>query len=137
MCLPIAVKRPEVVLAKGEHLGFEWNIIHNDMGFRCGYVRVPKGHPWFDKDYNDINADVHGGLTFAAMDMPCDKGGPDDGYWVGFDCGHFDDAPDPALPILKARKDFALAWVGGVVRSQAYVEEQCRSLCQQAKEAMP
>ncbi|MFN9907214.1 MAG: hypothetical protein ACK56F_14025 [bacterium] len=41
MCLPIAIKRPDYVLATGEHLGYEWNIVHNGIGYRCGYVRFP------------------------------------------------------------------------------------------------
>lgn len=52
-------------------------------GFPCGYVAVEEGHPWHGKEYDDINADVHGGLTFAGT-MPGDER-----YWFGFDCGHY------------------------------------------------
>lgn len=81
MCLPLAVDRPELVLGKGDHLGFEWVIVHNDMGFRCGYVRVKPGHPWHGKDYNDIedDIDVHGGLTYARADKACGNG--EDNGW--------------------------------------------------------
>jgi hypothetical protein len=30
--------------------------------------------------------------------VPCDKGGPDNGWWLGFDCAHSMDAQDPSLP---------------------------------------
>ena len=35
-------------------------------GHWCGYVGVAPGHPWHGQDYDHPNADVHGGLTFAA-----------------------------------------------------------------------
>lgn len=42
MCLPLP-KLEEHTLGKGEHAGFAWHVVHNGMGFRCGYVRVPAG----------------------------------------------------------------------------------------------
>lgn len=45
MCLSIALERPEDVLAAGTHAGHEWQVIHNGSGYRCGYVKVPPGHP--------------------------------------------------------------------------------------------
>lgn len=129
MCLSIKIIRPECVLAEGEHLGFKWTVVHNGMGYRCGYIRVPKNHPWHGKGYDDINADVHGGLTFAEKDVPCGQGELDDGYWVGFDCAHCRDAQDPTLPCDKDIKMFNL---GSIVRTQKYVENECRELCKQA-----
>lgn len=129
MCLSIAIDRPDDVLAKGEHAGFEWMVIHNGMGYRCGYVKVEPGHPWHGKDDTDSFADVHGGVTFGAGDVDCGKGGADSGWWIGFDCAHFGDAPDRSLPIREPGS-FGHA---GVVRTQEYVEAECRSLCEQAR----
>lgn len=100
MCNPITVARPEDLIAKGLHDGYQWEIIHNGTGYRCGYVRIPKGHPWHGE--SDIDAYVHGGVTFAEADTKCDKGGEDNAWWLGFDCAHCDDLPDPSLPIRKA-----------------------------------
>ncbi|MGW8936016.1 hypothetical protein [Gordonia terrae] len=44
-----------------------------------GYVKVPDGHPWYGLDYEMIDVEVHGGLTFAR-----------DG-WIGFDTLHLGD----------------------------------------------
>src|SRR5581483_4397121 len=93
----------------------------------------------------DIEADVHGGLTFGHPDVPCDKGQPDDGYWIGFDCAHAGDAPDPSLP-LSPEHERAMATIANsplgatarfrdVVRTQEYVEAECRKLCEQAQAA--
>lgn len=130
MCLSIAVLHPDHVLAAGTHMGYDWCVVHNGMGFRCGYIRVGKDHPWFGKDYHQIEACVHCGLTFSEADIPCAKGGADDGWWVGFDCAHGCDAQDPDLPfdpmlcLPKAER--------AVVRTQEYVENQCRLLAEQA-----
>ncbi len=134
MCLSIEIKRPECVLSKGEHLGFEFVTVHNGMGYRCGYVRVPNGHPWHGKDECEIECSVHGGFTFGQPDMPCDKGGDDDAHWFGFDCAHCDDAPDPSLP-SEARFTTRMLHQSGIVRTQEYVESECRNLCEQAASA--
>lgn len=131
MCLSIAMDRPGDVLATGEHAGFPWQVIHNRMGYRCGYIRVPVGHPWHGKDYGEIDPDpeVHGGLTFTEPDQPCAaEGAVDDGWWLGFDLAHSGDAPDPALATEYPMPTFP----GDVVRTQEYAEAECRSFCEQA-----
>lgn len=130
MCLPLAINCPEDVLSKGDHVGFEWMTMHNRMGYRCGYVRIPTGHPWHGQDYDEINCSVHGGLTFAREDKPCKGDRPDDAYWIGFDCAHGGDAPDPQLP-----DGHIVTYRTGTIRNQNYVESECRLLCQQAQAA--
>ena len=34
-------------------------------GYANGYVAVPKDHPYYGKDYDDIEINIHGGLTFS------------------------------------------------------------------------
>ena len=128
MCLSIALARPDDILATSEHQGFKWHVIHNGQGYRCGYVRIPAGHPWHGKHYDDIAAEVHGGLTFADADVPCDAPGEDNDWWVGFDCAHAFDLPDPSLTTYHPS-------LMGEVRTQEYVEAECRSLCEQALQA--
>jgi hypothetical protein len=131
MCLPFTDLN-ERLLGKGEHAGFEWNIVHNRSGYRCGYVRVLHGHPWFGKDYYDVPAEVHGGLNFAQAGKACETHGEKDEWWLGFDCGHGGDAQDPSLPSV-----FKMPLFGGeAVRTQEYVEAECRSLCEQAAAAL-
>ena len=135
MCLSIAIDRPEDILSKGEHHGFEWMVIHNGSGYRCGYMRVPLGHPWHGKSYNDLNVEVHGGLTFARADVPCDAPGADTDWWLGFDCAHAFDAPDPELPQERPPYVLRPLFSDCEIRTQEYVEAECKSLCQQALEA--
>lgn len=120
MCHEIEVHFPDRVKARGEHAGFEWLVVINPKkGFHCGYVRVLPGHPWHGQDESQIQTDVHGGLTFCAYDTPCSKSGADDGYWVGFDCGHSQDLAD----------------FGGTAKPVSYLERECQKLCEQAAAA--
>ena len=137
MCLSIEIKRPDDVLSKGKHLGFEWVTVSNGRGYRCGYVRVPKGHPWHGSDNEEVPAIMHGGCTFAEADVSCDKPGDDDAWWIGFDCAHAGDAPDSSLKVKSSRRDtFLFNWPDdGIVRDQKYVESECRSICKQAAAA--
>jgi len=136
MCLSVAINNPENVLNKGEHEGFEWVVTHNGLGSRCGYVRVPPGHPWHGEvmeSWDESHPDVHGGITFTDPDVPCDAPGEDKHWWLGFDCAHAGDAPDPDLPgrmsLYRMDED--------VIRTQEYVEAECRSLCEQALAIAP
>lgn len=117
---PCLYRRQDIVLATGEHVGHDWAVAYNNLGFRVGYVRLPSGHPWSGLYYDDIPAKVHGGLTYG------DRHDNFPGTWIGFDCGHAGDAPDPMLPC-----DTPLR-LPGVIRSQDYVVMECRRLCEQA-----
>jgi hypothetical protein len=138
MCNPVTTKHPEFLLAKGVHEGFEWEVTNNGIGYRCGYVRVPPGHPWHGKDYDNVEPypEVHGGLTFAAPDVNCGKDGEDDAWWLGFDCAHAGDAPDPSLSLregMTAMRDYGLGY--DTIKTTGYVQAECERLAEQARAA--
>ncbi len=107
-----------------------------------GYVRVPQGHPWHGLDYDAdvLDVGVHGGLTFARPDADCGKGGADDAWWLGFDCAHSGDAPDPRLmsgeqiahELAMERRGLGSMRRYDTVRSTEYVAAECKRLCEQA-----
>lgn len=78
-------------------------IVRGGGGALCGYVGISKSHPYFEKSYNDVDVDVHGGLTFSEHCMPhkdnpergichiVEDGDDDNIWWLGFDCGHSGD----------------------------------------------
>ena len=150
MCLSIKVDRPQHVLAEGKHLGYEWVIVHNTSGYRCGYVRIPLGHPWHGKGEDGLNVDVHGGLTFAQPDKACHGDREDNAWWLGFDCAHCGDAKDPSLLSPEKRQweeDFNRRFLedhpeytdrdfGETIKDTNYVKKECRRLCAQAKAAV-
>ena len=66
-------------------------------GWGNGYVRIPRGHPWFletnneyDKDAKWNDVDVHGGITYASFNSRLFPNDPD-AVWIGWDSAHFDD----------------------------------------------
>ena len=137
MCNPVTTAFPHRLLAKGTHLGFEWEVTGNGIGFRCGYVRIPATHPWHGLGYSDVRTaegsdpDVHGGLTFSEPDADCGKG-EDSAWWLGFDCAHCMDAPDPELPGYDAQ----LMRAGGTIRTTGYVAAECVRLAEQAAQLL-
>jgi hypothetical protein len=136
MCNPITTHNPDCLLAKGVAYGFEWEVTSNRIGYRCGYVRIPPGHPWHGKEYDAVEPypEVHGGLTFADADTDCGKGGEDNAWWLGFDCAHYGDAPDPSLPGYEKVARYGLH-EDGTIRTTEYVSEECRNLALQAQAA--
>lgn len=87
------------------------------MGNWCGYVAVGPDHPWYGVGYSNCTAkpkcdeskadghcvhspesllEVHGGITYAdhcaghICHVP-KPGQPDNVFWFGFDCAHFND----------------------------------------------
>lgn len=74
--------------------GLHCVVIAQDMGFRCGYVAVPEGHPWYNLDCKYLeDVDVHGGVTYSGFGHPIDSGE----FFIGFDCAHSGDANDPKI----------------------------------------
>lgn len=84
----------------------------------CGYVGIPYAHPWYELDYERIDADVHGGLTYSDF-----RSGPGGLWFVGFDCMHYGDQANGRVgPTLKV-------WTLDLVRAEL------ASLAYQAKAA--
>lgn len=114
--------------------GFRCVVVGQDLGHRCGYVGIPDGHKLYGSDYNGLNFDVHGGLTFSGgggSKYPVES----NLWWLGFDCAHCDDAMDKDLILKLAPPQFVenrlrMCW-GGTVRTQEYVESELRSLVDQ------
>jgi len=74
-----------------------------EFGWGNGYVIIPKDHILHGKDYDHINVDIHGGLTFSDLitkdfmkrwnedeqDENSKLKNEDEGCWIiGFDTAH-------------------------------------------------
>jgi hypothetical protein len=99
MCFPLT---PFKIEREWEAFGLKCAVVQNREGMhRCGYVRLPSGHPAWGLSYDNIDVDVHGGLTFCDLEPCIEEDGQ--GYWVGFDCRHaYDRGWDPDFDPLKA-----------------------------------
>lgn len=73
-------------LAEGQEGRYKWVVL--SLGTHpCGYVSVPKNHPFYGKSYEDIQDKirVHGGLSFSGK-----LHGSKD-LWFGWDYAHCED----------------------------------------------
>lgn len=71
-------------------------------GWGNGYVKLVEGHPWYDKDYENIPVSVHHGLTFSRMIGKNNKYFKP-GFWIGFDTAHHNDnlSKWPQVAVMK------------------------------------
>ena len=76
-----------------KYLNYDCMIIYEGF-YHNGYVGFTKNHPFYGLNYNDIDIDVHGGLTFSQFGGEYHPEFNDNNeklYWIGFDCQHHDD----------------------------------------------
>lgn len=136
---------PDKMQWPDEATGLPCLIVRNRYGALCGYVGVPSGHPWHGRGYDDVTADVHGGLTFAGPCSPEEDetsgichipavGEPDDVWWLGFDCAHaFDATPGMGAFVGDQRLPSEFQ---DVYRDFAYVRGEVEGLARQAAAAV-
>ena len=138
MCFPL---KPHKIEREWYHAGLQCVVVIARCagGHRCGYVRVPAGHPDHGKGWDGPDVDVHGGLTFAEIE-PCAH---DDGigYWFGFDCAHAGDAsydpnnlPDHEVDFRKRYPEFDRMNALEHYWSQVEVERETERLAEQFAE---
>lgn len=89
-----------------------------------GYISIPKNHQWFEKNYDEIYSDVHGGITFSGYVRNWDE------WVIGFDTFHTGDAPGP-----NADRNFRdRSMFQGIYRDVGFVKQEIRKLLRQALE---
>ena len=114
-------------------------VVIHPAGHRCGYVGVPQGNPSHGKGYDDIDADVHGGLTYAngGKTYPVENDGL---WWFGYDCAHLGDTRDPELMSGEYKKMYDkgmlrdMSFEGDTVKTLEYCVNECESLAKQLSE---
>lgn len=126
-----------------QHAGLDCMIVRvPSMLHLCGYVGVKPGHPLFGMGYDaaseKIDADVHGGLTFAdscsgnichVSDDPEDKT-----WWFGFDCTHYGDV-SPMMSAYHTRGFADIGGPSGEYRTIEFVTQEAERLAEQISKA--
>ncbi|QFP97013.1 hypothetical protein SEA_SUERTE_42 [Gordonia phage Suerte] len=94
-------------LASGVENGVRWvTCVAPIYGAVNGYVLLPEGHPWRGLDYDQIDVEVHGGLTYGH-----------DG-WIGFDTLHAGDVW-PGSPQYGGPRPYDMRWTAEMVAEEA------------------
>ena len=118
-------------------------ITFHNLGYRCGYVRVPKENKYYRRKALCEMIDCHGGITYQGSHLPLrdDK----NAWWIGFDCSHSCDGYDveKAREIYKeSEKDMRLfnelesikffdIFKNKPVRTAEYCEAECKKIVDQ------
>jgi len=109
--------------------------LNSTVGSFCGYVKVPKTHPYYkfrntkskvfsrtiNTAYDKIDIDCHGGLTFSEVIKEKNNypQGFSEGFWIGWDYSHYGDfmafAPN----------------LGGTTYQYEEVENECKNVIRQ------
>ena len=55
------------------------------------YVEIPKGNKIYEKDYKEIDLEVHGGLTYSRDFLWISKEKKLQGWFIGWDYAHYGD----------------------------------------------
>jgi len=127
--------RKNIVESDFYYKGYEIICTFTGLGHRCGYVVIPKGHRLYGMDISKVNELIQGycGITWADYGRPCHK---NDEWVIGFDCGHICDAPDEEAfwkyyPDAEpdSLPDYRFEYA--TVKSQVFVESECRSIVNQ------
>jgi len=110
--------------------GFRGALRRSHLGFWCGYVGIPRLHPYYGMKIGELNKNnltIHGGISYASHIL-------DGGFfertfkwrwWIGFDCGHSWDVI-PAMP--------GMSMPDAVYRTEKYAFHQVCSLAAQLYE---
>lgn len=122
---------PDRIQWTDETTGLPCLIQRNHLGNLCGYVAVERAHPDHGKDYDAVDVNVHGGLTYAnscsryICHVP-EPGKPDDVWWFGFDAAH-------AWDLVPSMNRVGERFNEDVYRDVAYVRAEIESLAVQLR----
>ncbi len=149
----------------GTYKDYEYIIVMNHLGQRCGYVAIPPEHPYSQTleearefmgsthykhykqyDYDKLDIDVHGGLTFMSPEHDLKDLLPASSkeMWIGFDCGHYGDMCDIKMfrkyfgeKEYEEKESFFSAMnhsdmgLKQTIKDYSYVEKQCHHIIDQ------
>ena len=121
-----------------DYKGFPCVILFMPMGYRCGYVGIPK-----ETKINEDSIDCHCGVSYSSDSLHRQE--DKFTHWIGFDCGHACDGFDLAkIKELYAddesiiKQTLIMEMIGyfsyvtkNPVRTLEYCEEQCKGIVEQ------
>lgn len=118
---------------------------HYFGGHLCGYVLLSEGHKFYGKNYDEIDVDCHGGLTFSEFSddyEEFDEFDIDRSHLIGFDCAHSGDyCPSSEEMMKKIRRRGGIYAIpeefkkysifNPVYRNVQFCVDECKSIVDQ------
>ena len=125
-----------IIESEFEYKGYKCVTTFLSHGWRCGYVGIPISSSLY-KHEEDLDFDVHGGITFTGFNHPLQDTGL---WWIGFDCSHYNDGHDiqklkeiwgDNVEVQARIKVYGEECSWEVPRTLKYVQQECRNLVDQ------
>jgi hypothetical protein len=83
-------KQVRILLDRGNYKGFNYYILN--LGYHpTAYIEMPKGSKYYEKEMEDIDLDVHGGVTYADDHLYISENERLEGWFAGWDYAHYGD----------------------------------------------
>ena len=121
-------KRKIELLDSGKCMNYNYYILN--LGTHpTAYVEIPKNHKYYLKHYDEIDIDVHGGLTYSKNYLYTNENDKLDGWFIGWDYAHFDDFIGYELNYPSEFRTNSKKWATEEIQKDVY------SVCKQLKEA--
>lgn len=80
-------ERKVEILCQGKYKNYQFYILN--LGTHpTAYVEIPRKHKFFRKNYEEIDIDVHGGLTYSEDHLRDIK---NNSWFIGWDYAHYGD----------------------------------------------
>jgi hypothetical protein len=128
-----------------DYKGFPCVVLFMPVGYRCGYIGIPKGHMYYRKPHCDIYVDCHCGLSYSGtyLNTQIDS---DISWWIGFDCGHCCDGYDfetakklyaednqimESISLLEQTRYYQICNKDKSIRTLDYCIDQCKHIVDQ------
>lgn len=92
------------------------------------YVQIPFIHPYYGKSYEDIDIDVHGGLTYSEDYLNLENEKIINCWFIGWDYAHYGDYSGYEELIPNGLK------VGGKKWTTEEIREDVMKVCRQLKD---
>ena len=113
------------VLDTGTCLGFFYWILN--LGTHpTAYVKIPKNHKYNNKFYDEIDIEVHGGITYSSDHLNISENQKIEGWFIGWDYAHCEDYLGYEMMIPKRYRTEGKKWTTEEIHQEVY--EVCRQL---------
>lgn len=96
------------------------------------YVQIPENHKYYNKEYEEINLDVHGGITYSRNRLYLSKEEKIDGWFIGWDYAHWGDYTGYEENMPEECKTRGKKWTTKEIQEEVY--EACRQLKEELEE---
>lgn len=116
------------LLDSGKCMGYNYYILN--LGTHpTAYVEIPKNHKFYMSIYDNIDIDVHGGLTYSEDYLVFDKEKITNSWFIGWDYAHYGDFMGYELNYPNEFRTGGKKWTTEEIQEEVY------SVCKQLNKA--